>query len=141
MQEAARKAEEERLAREAAEAAAADAVREEKKQREKDKKLVRKERQRLRAAAGDVAGAATGFTPEELEELLTGFDLAGLRRVCEEVEGQGSAEGKVAALRRALQRLKDPTAVHEEPAAAGPSAAAPAEPKGKASGTAGKGEW
>lgn len=127
--------EEERLAKEAAEAAAADAAREEKKQREKDKKLVRKERQRLRAAAGELP---KGVTAEELEELLTGFDLMGLRRVCDEVEGAGGNEGKTSALRRGLQRLRDPQAVQDEPAAAGPSAAPAAE--AKEAGTSGKGE-
>jgi hypothetical protein len=138
VQEAARKAEEERLAREAAEKKAAEEAKEEKKLREKEKKMVRKERQRLRAAAEGVAGIGKALTVDELEEVSTGFGLEGLRRVCDELEGAGSHDGKVVALRRALQRLKDPQAEPE----AGSSATQAAKAKGEeaGTGTSGKGE-
>jgi len=84
-EEAAAKAEADRLAAEEALAKAAKA--DEKKEREKEKKLVRKERARLRTAVDELkqrldAGSLLP-SPDQTEDLCSGLELQALRELCD----------------------------------------------------------
>ncbi|KAH7421405.1 hypothetical protein KP509_13G055700 [Ceratopteris richardii] len=105
-EEVARALEEERLRKELEEKRASEEAAAQKKSKEREKKLVRKERSRLRALVTDVtSNRAIGIVEEDIESLCTSLDIDGLRRLCEELEGQDIGK-KGQTLIQALNDLK-----------------------------------
>lgn len=86
-EEAARAVEEERLRKEEEDKRAAEEASAQKKQKEKDKKLLRKEKARLRAVtAGVVSKEDSGVSDDEVESLCSSLEIALLRGLCETLE-------------------------------------------------------
>eukprot|EP00850_Spirogloea_muscicola_P014195 SM000100S09422 [mRNA] locus=s100:220116:225364:- [translate_table: standard] len=84
---------------------------EQKKVREKEKKLIRKERSRLRLAAADCIAADLakrnhGVPDDDVESICMGCDLTQLRWICETVEKAEEQDQQAAALQAALACLK-----------------------------------
>lgn len=87
-EEAARALEEERLRKEEEGKRAAEEASAQKKQKEKDKKLLRKEKARLRAVtASVVARKDSGVSDDDVENFCTSLEIALLRGLCEKLEG------------------------------------------------------
>ncbi|EFJ31935.1 hypothetical protein SELMODRAFT_87098 [Selaginella moellendorffii] len=90
--QAAKALEEERLRKEEEEKRLAEEAAAQKKLKEKEKKLVRKERSRLRSlAAGVVSSKAFATKEEDVEALCSKLDLAQLKALCEKLEGCGGS--------------------------------------------------
>nr|AMD40258.1 gonidialess A related factor [Agave tequilana] len=92
-EEAARAAEEERRRKEEDDKKAAEAALNQKKQKEKDKKLLRKERTRLRTLSSSVVSKTSSDISEDaVESLCMSFDMDLLRCLCDEMEGKEENE-------------------------------------------------
>ncbi|KAF5448651.1 hypothetical protein F2P56_029161 [Juglans regia] len=92
-EEAARIAEEERRRKEEEERLAAEAALQLKKVKEKEKKLLRKERARLRTLSGPVISQhLLDFSEDDVESLCMSFDINQLRNLCERMEGKQGPE-------------------------------------------------
>ncbi|KNA10779.1 hypothetical protein SOVF_141200 [Spinacia oleracea] len=92
-EEAARVAEEERLKKEEEDKKAAEAAVQQKKAKEKEKKLVRKERTRLRSLASEVAsGSAFDISGDDVETLCMSLDMERLKNLCNKLEGKAKEE-------------------------------------------------
>ena len=92
-EEAARAAEEERRQKEEDDKKAAEAALNQKKQKEKDKKLLRKEKTRLRTLSSSVVSkTSTDISKDDVENLCISFDMDQLRCLCDEIEGKEENE-------------------------------------------------
>ncbi|CAA6666367.1 unnamed protein product [Spirodela intermedia] len=104
-EEAARIAEEERSKKEEDDRRIAELALTQKKLKEKEKKLLRKERSRLRAlSASVISGKLSGISEDDIEGLCMSLEMEQLRQLCDEMEGM--AEGTMRA-----QRLKNALSV------------------------------
>lgn len=101
-EEAARAAEEERRRKEEDEKRAAEAALQQKKQKEKDKKLLRKERTRLRTLSASVISQhLLNLSEEDVENLCMSLDIEKLKNLCDNMEGKEVSE-QAKAIRDAL---------------------------------------
>lgn len=92
-EQAARVAKEEALRKEEEERKAAEAALNHKKVREKEKKLLRKERSRLRTLATAVVSEHLfGVSPDDVENLCMSLAIDKLRLLCDVLEGKKMAE-------------------------------------------------
>ncbi|KAK9052917.1 hypothetical protein SSX86_029547 [Deinandra increscens subsp. villosa] len=88
-EEAARAAEEERVKKEEAEKQAAEAAAHQKKIKEKEKKLLRKERSRLRTISSDVVTQRLlNLSHDDVENLCMSLDMLKLQNLCDDMETQ-----------------------------------------------------
>uniref|UniRef100_A0A1D1Y2L6 DnaJ subfamily C member 2 n=1 Tax=Anthurium amnicola TaxID=1678845 RepID=A0A1D1Y2L6_9ARAE len=99
-EEAARIAEEERCRKEEDDRRAAEVALSQKKLKEKEKKLIRKERNRLRALSTPlITGSKFDISENDVENLCMSLEIEQLSQLCHEMEGkEGTAR---------VQRLKD----------------------------------
>uniref|UniRef100_A0A2P2KCS3 Uncharacterized protein MANES_15G172900 n=1 Tax=Rhizophora mucronata TaxID=61149 RepID=A0A2P2KCS3_RHIMU len=87
-EEAARRAEEERQRKEEEERHTAEAALQHKKAKEKGKKLMRKERTRLRTLSVPVLSQHLfGLSEDNVEKLCMSLDMEQLRKICDNMEG------------------------------------------------------
>lgn len=92
-EEAARAAEEEKQKKEEAEKLAAAAALNQKKIKEKEKKMLRKERTRLRSlAAVVVSNKDFGVSESDVETICGSFEMGQLRELCDKIEGKDSED-------------------------------------------------
>ncbi|GFS38967.1 DnaJ and Myb-like DNA-binding domain-containing protein [Actinidia rufa] len=92
-EEAARIAEEQRCQKEEEERRAAEAALHQKKTREKEKKLLRKERTRLRMLSASVLSRnLLDITEEDVENLCMSLEIERLRNLCEKMEAKEGVE-------------------------------------------------
>lgn len=92
-EEAARAAEEERLRKEDEERKAAEAALKQKKQKEKDKKVLRKERNRLRTLSSSLLSISTpNLSEEDVETLCMSLEMEQLRILCDSMELKDGAD-------------------------------------------------
>lgn len=92
-EEAARAAEEERRKKEEEERKAAEVALQNKKAKEKEKKLLRKERSRLRSLAAEVASQRVfDISADDVESLCMSLDMEQLRALCDKIEGKEKEE-------------------------------------------------
>lgn len=92
-EEAARAIEEERRRKEEDERVAAEAALKMKKVKEKEKKLVRKERSRLRTLSAPlIAKHLLGLEEDDVESLCMSLDIDKLRSLCDEIEQKEGME-------------------------------------------------
>eukprot|EP01018_Ginkgo_biloba_P039034 Gb_29519 [translate_table: standard] len=102
-EEAARIAEEERLRKEEEDRRAAEVALAQKKSKEKEKKLLRKERSRLRTlSASVVSQKLLGLTEDDVESLCTSLEMDRLRALCDHIKQKEGLE-RAQLLRDALQ--------------------------------------
>ncbi|XP_042514552.1 dnaJ homolog subfamily C member 2-like isoform X2 [Macadamia integrifolia] len=88
-QEAARLAEEERCKKEEEVRRAAEAALNQKKVKEKEKKLLRKERARLRTLSGPVVSQRVlNLTEDDVESICMSFETERLRSLCDDIENK-----------------------------------------------------
>ncbi|CAJ2642926.1 unnamed protein product [Trifolium pratense] len=105
-EEAARIAEEEKKRKAEEDKKAAEAALQQKKVREKEKKLLRKERTRLRTLSGPISSQHIfDISEDNVEELCMSFDIDQLRGLCEKMEGKELLE-QAEALRDAVSGKK-----------------------------------
>ncbi|CAJ2642916.1 unnamed protein product [Trifolium pratense] len=105
-EEAARIAEEEKKRKAEEDKKAAEAALQQKKVREKEKKLLRKERTRLRTLSGPISSQHIfDISEDDVEELCMSFDIDQLRGLCEKMEGKELLE-QAEALRDAVSGKK-----------------------------------
>lgn len=92
-EEAARAAEEERRWKEEEEKRAAEIALNQKKQKEKDKKVLRKERNRLRALSTSlVSKSLLNLSEEDVESLCMSLEMEQLRNLCDNMEHKEGVE-------------------------------------------------
>lgn len=92
-EEAARAAEEEKRKKEEAEKLAAEAALNQKRLKEKEKKMLRKERTRLRSlAAVVVSNKDFDVSESDVEMICSSFEMEQLRELCEKIEGKESKD-------------------------------------------------
>lgn len=92
-EEAARAAAEEKRRKEEEDRKAAEAASQQKKAREKEKRLLRKERTRLRTLMVPVSSARLlDVTEEDVEGLCMSLDMDQLRNLCDKIEGKEEYE-------------------------------------------------
>ncbi|KAI3728054.1 hypothetical protein L6452_16682 [Arctium lappa] len=96
-EEAARIAEEERRKKEEAEKQAAEAASHQKKIKEKEKKLLRKERTRLRTLSTAVVSQRLhNLSQDDVENLCMSLDILNLKNLCDNMEtGEGCAQAEL----------------------------------------------
>ena len=100
-EEAARAAEEERRRKEEEEKRAAEAASQQKKAKDKEKKLLRKERARLRTLTEPVISQKLlNLSADDVESLCTALSIEQLRELCNKMESKGGPE-RAAVLRDA----------------------------------------
>ncbi|GAU24972.1 hypothetical protein TSUD_312070 [Trifolium subterraneum] len=105
-EEAARIAEEEKKRKAEEDKKAAEAALQQKKVREKEKKLLRKERTRLRSLSGPISSKhVLDISDDDVEEICMSFDIDQLRGLCEKMEGKELLE-QAEALRDAVSSKK-----------------------------------
>lgn len=108
-EEAARVAEEERRKKEEAERSAAEAALQQKKLREKEKKMLRKERTRLRTISASIlAEHSVGLTNDDIEHLCATLNFDQLKNWCDRIEGAEEVS-RPELLRMALGHDQDTT--------------------------------
>ncbi|KAK9154545.1 hypothetical protein Sjap_002025 [Stephania japonica] len=101
-EEAARAAEEERRRKEDEDRRAAETALSQKKVKEKEKKLMRKERTRLRALSSSLVSAnILGLTEDHVDSLCKSLEIDQLRELCDEAERKEGIE-RAQLLRNAL---------------------------------------
>lgn len=98
---AARAAEEERQRREEEEKRAAEAALEQKKVKERERKLLKKERSRLRTLLVGIRD----LDKDDVDRLCVWFDLEKLRKMCERIE-EGKYEGLIDELVKIVRDIK-----------------------------------
>ncbi|XP_071730565.1 uncharacterized protein [Rutidosis leptorrhynchoides] len=99
-EEAARIAEENKRKKEEDEKLAAEAALNQKKIKEKEKKLLRKERTRLRSLASNI----NNFSKDDVEKICLSFDMLQLRNLCDNVEAkEGDSQSQAELLREAIR--------------------------------------
>ncbi|KAL5652565.1 hypothetical protein ACJX0J_038023, partial [Zea mays] len=92
-EEATRAAEEERIRKEEESKKAAEAAQHQKKLKEKERKLLRKEKTRLRTiAAPVVADSHFGMSKEDVESTCASLDMEQLKKLCVGMDGKDAAE-------------------------------------------------
>lgn len=92
-EEAAKAAEEERLRKEEEDKRVAEAALIQKKQKEKDKKLLRKERNRLRALSSSLVSLySQNLLDEDVESLCMSLEMEQLRVLCDNMEQKEGAD-------------------------------------------------
>ncbi|XP_030534389.1 dnaJ homolog subfamily C member 2 [Rhodamnia argentea] len=92
-EEAARVAEEEKRRKEEDEKRAAEAVLQQKKVKEREKKLLRKERTRLRTISAPIISQhLLGLSEDDVETLCMSLDIEALRSLCDQMEGREGLE-------------------------------------------------
>ncbi|OVA12286.1 SANT/Myb domain [Macleaya cordata] len=107
-EEAARAAEEERLRKEEEDRQAAQAALNQKKLKEKEKKLLRKERTRLRTVSASlVSRHLFDLTEDDVESLCMSFEIDQLRSLCNELERKPEGIERAQLLKIALGRSSD----------------------------------
>ncbi|XP_026414348.1 dnaJ homolog subfamily C member 2-like [Papaver somniferum] len=107
-EEAAKAAEEERLRKEEEDKQAAKDALNQKKIKEKEKKLLRKERARLRTVSALVVSEqSSGVTEDDVESLCMSFDIDRLRRLCSDLEQKSGGGDRNRVLKEALGRSND----------------------------------
>ncbi|KAH9602800.1 hypothetical protein KSS87_009287 [Heliosperma pusillum] len=106
-EEAARAAEEERLRKEEEDKRAAEIASNLKKAKEKEKKLLRKERTRLRALTSElVSQHVFGISGDDIETLCMSLDMERLKGLCDKIDGKEVVE-KARHVRELLGRQDD----------------------------------
>ncbi|XP_027368080.1 dnaJ homolog subfamily C member 2 [Abrus precatorius] len=107
-EEAARIAEEERRRKEEEERQAAEAALQHKRVKEKEKKLLRKERTRLRTLSGPILSQHLfDISNDDVEKLCMTLDIEQLRSLCENMEGRQVLLEQAKVLRDALSCKKE----------------------------------
>ncbi|CAO2823214.1 unnamed protein product [Amaranthus hypochondriacus] len=92
-EEAARAAEEEKRKKEEEERKAAEVALQNKKAKEKEKKLLRKERTRLRSLTAEVASKHEfNISGDDVETLCMSLDMERLKNLCDKIEGKEKEE-------------------------------------------------
>lgn len=92
-EEAKRIAEEEKRKREEEERRAAEASLNLKRQKEKEKKLIRKERARLRMLSAEViTSKLLGLSENDVEGICSSLDMEALQQLCDNMEGKQASE-------------------------------------------------
>ncbi|KAL1541728.1 dnaJ subfamily C member 2-like [Salvia divinorum] len=92
-EEAARIVEEEKKRKEEEEKRAAEAASNQRKIKEKEKKLLRKERTRLRTLSAPILSQHLhGLTDDDVERLCSSYDKDQLKSLCDRMEGKGLVE-------------------------------------------------
>ncbi|GAU24971.1 hypothetical protein TSUD_312060 [Trifolium subterraneum] len=105
-EEAARIAEEEKKRKAEEDKKAAETALQQKKVREKEKKLLRKERTRLRTLSGPISSQhILDISEDDVEEICMSFNIEQLRGLCEKMEGKELLE-QAEALRDAVSSKK-----------------------------------
>ncbi|KAM3300483.1 hypothetical protein ACQJBY_041482 [Aegilops geniculata] len=113
-EEAARAAEEERKRKEEEAKIAAAAADIRKKLKEKEKKALRKEKNRLRALVGQVVGESHfSLSKEDVETVCTSHDFEQLKKLCDIMEDKDTAE-KARLLRGALSKEENSSNTSKE---------------------------
>ncbi|KAL3525219.1 hypothetical protein ACH5RR_013591 [Cinchona calisaya] len=106
-EEATRIAEEEKRRKEEEDKKAAEAALHQKKVREKEKKLLRKERTRLRTLWAPILSQhLLDVTEEDVEKLCTSLDMENLRNLCDKIEGAEEVQ-RATIVKDALGRSHD----------------------------------
>ncbi|TKY71379.1 DnaJ-like subfamily C member 2 [Spatholobus suberectus] len=107
-EEAARIAEEERQRKEEEERQAAEAALQQKKVKEREKKLLRKERARLRTLSGPILSQhLLDISDDDVERLCMTLDIEQLRSLCRNMEGRQVLLEKAKVLGDALSSKKE----------------------------------
>ncbi|KAL9224389.1 hypothetical protein vseg_000426 [Gypsophila vaccaria] len=92
-EEAARAAEEEKRRKEEEDKRAAEAAQTLKKAKEKEKKLLRKERTRLRTLTASILSQrALGISGDDIESLCMSLDMERLKKLCDKIDGKATEE-------------------------------------------------
>jgi DnaJ homolog subfamily C member 2 len=92
-EEATRAAEEERIRKKEESKKVAEAAQHQKKLKEKERKLLRKEKTRLRTiAAPVVADSHFGMSKEDVESTCASLDMEQLKKLCDGMDGKDAAE-------------------------------------------------
>ncbi|QCD76439.1 dnaJ homolog subfamily C member 2-like [Vigna unguiculata] len=107
-EEAARIAEEEKQRKEEEERQAAEAALQHKKVKEKEKKLLRKERARLRTLSGPIVSQRLlDISDDDVEGLCMSLDIEQMRSLCENMEGIKVLLEQASVLRDAMSSKKE----------------------------------
>ncbi|KAK7328307.1 hypothetical protein VNO77_22410 [Canavalia gladiata] len=107
-EEAARIAEEERRQKEEEERRAAEAALQQKRVKEKEKKLLRKERTRLRTLSGPILSQhLLDISDDDIEKLCMSLDIEQMRSLCENMEGRQVLLEQAEILRDTLSSKKE----------------------------------
>ncbi|MCL7031317.1 hypothetical protein MKW94_011981 [Papaver nudicaule] len=107
-EEVAKAAEEERLRKEEEDKQAAKDALNQKKIKEKEKKLLRKERARLRTVSALVVSErSSGITEDDVESLCMSFDIDQLRTLCSDLEQKSGGGDRIRVLKEALGSSND----------------------------------
>ncbi|BBN07797.1 DnaJ homolog subfamily C member 2 [Marchantia polymorpha subsp. ruderalis] len=108
--EAARLLEEEKLKKEVEDKRIAEEAAAQKKIREKEKKLLRKERSRLRSAAAGVTSRKDfRVSDDSVETLCMSLEMVQLRCICEKLEEKKAVEEQAEMLKDIIKRVDDGT--------------------------------
>ena len=92
-EEAIRLAEEEKRRKEEEDRRAAEVAQQQKKVKEREKKLLRKERTRLRTLSGPIVSQSLlDLSEEDVENLCSSLDIEQLRSICDKMEGKTGME-------------------------------------------------
>ncbi|XP_024401147.1 uncharacterized protein [Physcomitrium patens] len=101
-EEAARALEEERLRKEEEDRKAAEEASALKKLKEKEKKLLRREKARLRGLTASAVAKGCGISDSDVDMFCTSLEISRLRGLCEKLEGMGDVEEQVEYLRKVI---------------------------------------